>query len=60
MAYAHVPDQLRRKFGDKAEKYIFIGYSTVTKEYKLYNPNTGKVTVSRDVTFDEQSASEWS
>ena len=54
IAYAHVPDVLRKKLDDKAENYIFIGYSQVTKGYKLYNLVTKKVIVSKDVTFDEQ------
>ncbi|PRQ23286.1 putative RNA-directed DNA polymerase [Rosa chinensis] len=59
IAFAHVPDHIRKKLDDKADKCIFIGYSTVTKGYKLYNPKTKKVIVSRDVTFDEQSAWDW-
>ncbi|XP_071927597.1 uncharacterized protein [Coffea arabica] len=60
LAYAHVPDHLRKKLDDKAEKYIFIGYSHETKEYKLFNSNTRKVIVSRDVTFDEHGIWDWS
>jgi len=40
---------------DKAVKTIFIGYKH--GEYKLYNPMTKKVIVSRDVTFAEDE--EW-
>lgn len=54
LAYAHVPDALRKKLDDKAEKCVFIGYSSDTKGYKLYNPDIGKVIISRDVTFDKQ------
>lgn len=60
LVYAHVPDALRKKLDDKAEKYIFIGYSHETKGYKLFNPDTEKVIISRDVTFDEQSSWHWS
>ena len=60
IAYAHVPDQLRKKLDDKAEKCIFVGYSEETKAYKLYNPETQKVIISRDVTFDEDEAWDWS
>ncbi|RDX73401.1 hypothetical protein CR513_47001, partial [Mucuna pruriens] len=37
IAYAHVPDQLKKKLDDKGEGCIFIGYSTISKAYKLYN-----------------------
>ena len=56
MAYAHVPDLNRGKLDDKSEKCIFIGYSEVTKAYKLYNPSTRKVIISRDVLFREDKA----
>ena len=59
IAYAHVPDQLRKKLDDKGEKCIFIGYSTDSKAYKLYNPETKKVIISRDVTFDEKDMWNW-
>ncbi|XLT27854.1 hypothetical protein HN873_059146, partial [Arachis hypogaea] len=59
IAYAHVPDQLRKKLDNKGEKCIFIGYSTDSKAYKLYNPETKKVIISRDVTFDEKDMWDW-
>ncbi|XP_025674246.1 uncharacterized protein [Arachis hypogaea] len=59
IAYAHVPDQLRKKLDDKGEKCIFIGYSTDSKAYKLYNPVSKKVIISRDVTFDEKDIWDW-
>ena len=40
LAYAHVPDYLRKKLDDKAEKCIFIGYNHEIKGHKLSNPNT--------------------
>ena len=49
VAYAHVPDQLRKKLDHKGEKCIFVGYNDESKAYKLYNPSTKKVIISRDV-----------
>lgn len=49
VAYAHIPDQQRTKLEDKSKKYIFIGYDEKTKGYKLLDPTSKKVTVSRDV-----------
>ncbi|KAM0978069.1 hypothetical protein ACFX2C_014081 [Malus domestica] len=40
-----------------SEKFIFIGYDSYSKGYKLYNPNNGKTVISRDVMFDEEG--EW-
>lgn len=56
VAYAHIPDQLRRKLDSKGEKCIFIGYSEESKAYRLYIPSTKKVFISRDVQFIEEEA----
>ncbi|KAJ0919535.1 putative RNA-directed DNA polymerase [Helianthus annuus] len=32
---------------------IFVGYSENSKGYKLFNPLTNKITISKDVIFDE-------
>ena len=47
VAYAHVPDQLRKKLDNKGEKCIFIGYSDESKAYKLYNPSPKKLIISK-------------
>ena len=52
-AYSHIPDQLRTKLDDKAERMVFVGYGTRCKGYRLYNPNTDEVVTRRDVVFDE-------
>ncbi|KAG6413921.1 hypothetical protein SASPL_126636 [Salvia splendens] len=53
-AYAHVPDQTRSKLDDKSKPFIFIGYDSNTKGYKLYDPTSQKTMTSRDVEFDEE------
>ena len=55
IAYAHVPKQRRTKLDDHSAKFVLIGYNSRTKGYKLHDPCSGKVTVSRDVEFDEKS-----
>eukprot|EP00253_Pinus_taeda_P018759 PITA_18759 len=49
VAYANVPDQLKKKLDSKGEKCVFIGYCDESKAYKLYNPSTKKLIVSIDV-----------
>eukprot|EP00253_Pinus_taeda_P010971 PITA_10971 len=56
VAYAHVPDELRKELDNKGEKCIFVGYSDESKAYKLYNPSTKKVIINRDVQFIEEEA----
>nr|GEY21893.1 retrovirus-related Pol polyprotein from transposon TNT 1-94 [Tanacetum cinerariifolium] len=60
MAYVHVPSQRRLKLDDRSEKHVFVGYGKQSKGYKLYNPVTRKVVVSRDVEFDEEGSWDWS
>ena len=43
---------------NKGDKCIFLGVSDKSKAYKLYNPSTMKIVISRDVVFDEKST--WS
>ncbi|CAH9099164.1 unnamed protein product [Cuscuta epithymum] len=49
----------RTKLENKAEKCIFIGYSTQSKAYRLYNPLTKRIVISRNVIFDEDAAWSW-
>jgi transposase InsO family protein len=51
IAYAHIPSELRKKLDDRSEKCIFTGYSETSKAYRLYNPITKKLILSRDVQF---------
>jgi len=55
IAYVHVPDEKRSKLDPKAEKCIFIGYSSKQKGYRCFSPFTWKLQVSRDVVFDEMA-----
>ena len=48
--------QRQTKLDDKAIKCIFLGYSAESKGYRLYEPSTRRVIVSRDVIFDETSS----
>ncbi|TXG46384.1 hypothetical protein EZV62_028112 [Acer yangbiense] len=59
VAYAHIPDEKRKKLDDKGEKYVFLGVSEHSKAYKLFNPSTNKIVTSRDVIFDEENTWNW-
>eukprot|EP00253_Pinus_taeda_P003954 PITA_03954 len=56
VAYAHIPDQLRKKLDNKGEKCIFIRYNEESKAYRLYIPSTKKFFVIRNVQFIEEEA----
>ena len=52
--FAHIPKEERKKLDPKAMKFIFVGYCTAFKAYKMFNPLTHKVFASQDVIFHEQ------
>jgi hypothetical protein len=51
--YAHIPSEKRTKLDPSLEKGIFVGYSETSKDYKVYILGQRKITVSRDVRFEE-------
>lgn len=52
-AQLHIPKQLRKKWDEKTEECIFLGYSEDAKGYRLWQKNKEKITRGRDVTFLE-------
>lgn len=56
-AFVHVPKEHRSKLDSKSTPHIFLEYSSVSKAYRLWDPVAGKLTISRDVIFDERSTS---
>ena len=54
IAYAYVPDALRNKLDNKAVKFQFVGYSTQSKRYRLFDEKTSRVYTRRDVIFNEK------
>ena len=59
VAFAKIPEEKRTKLEDKSQKCILLGYPENSSGYKLYNPITNKVVMSRDVEFDEQQIWNW-
>ncbi|CAL9011654.1 unnamed protein product [Prunus brigantina] len=59
LCYAHVPKQQRHKLDLASKRCIFLGYGSCEKGYRLYNIETGKVIVSRDVIFSENVCWDW-
>jgi hypothetical protein len=58
VTYSFIPKELRKKMEPTAEKGIFVGYSEVSKAYRIYIPALKRVVVRRDVKFEEQKAFE--
>ena len=59
IAYAHVPDEKRKKLDDKGEKCVFLSVSEASKAYKLFNPLTKKIVTRRYVIFDKKNTWNW-
>lgn len=59
LSFVHVPKVKRDKLDKKATSSIFVGYSTVSKAYRVYHPQTGKMTITRDVHFCEDEQWDW-
>ena len=57
-AFAHIADQNRRKLDPKAEECILVGYSLESKAYRLWNPCTRKIVISRDVIVNESESND--
>jgi len=51
--FVHILAQQWKNLDGKSVKYIFIGYSKISKDYRCFDPLTNKIYVSRDVIFDE-------
>lgn len=58
--YVHVPKQKRRKLDIKFQKGIFIGYDENIKAYRVYFPDTKKISVHRDVILRKKETEDFS
>jgi len=52
-AFVHIPDAFRCKLDAKAVECIMVGYYSRAKAYRLWNPATRRIFISRDAIFDE-------
>jgi hypothetical protein len=59
ICFIHVPHIKRNKLDNKAMPGIFIGYSAISKAYKVYHPQTQKMAITRDVHFHEEEQWDW-
>jgi hypothetical protein len=53
--FAKVPDKLRRKLSEKAFRGVMVGYPTNAPGYRVYNPETRRITTSVHVVFREDT-----
>lgn len=58
LSYIHIPDEKRRKLGDKSEAMILVGYHP-TGAYRLYSPLTKKISINRGALINEKESWDW-
>jgi hypothetical protein len=49
--FAKLPDKLRRKFGGKAFRSVMVDYPPYAPGYRVYSPETHRITTSFRVVF---------
>ncbi|KAL0716414.1 hypothetical protein Bca4012_065736 [Brassica carinata] len=58
LAYLMVEAANLKKLDDKSQSLVHLGIDG-SKAYRLYNPTTRRIVVSRDVVFDEKIIWSW-
>ncbi|RDY01703.1 hypothetical protein CR513_14923, partial [Mucuna pruriens] len=58
LCFKHVPDKRRKKLNNKGQVMMFLGYDSYGA-YKLCNPTSKKVVMSKDVTVDKSKGWRW-
>ena len=59
IGHVHVSDKLRQKLDDKSFLCVLLGMSDESKAYRLYDPHSRKIVISRDVIFEENECWDW-
>ena len=57
--YVHIPEVTRKKIDDKSFRCVFLGVSQESKAFRMYDPVSKKIVVSRDVVFEEEEKWNW-
>jgi hypothetical protein len=59
VAYVRNSSPNMKKLDDRSQSMIFIGYERGTRGYRVYDPVSRWVRVTRDIMFDEQAQWDW-
>ena len=54
--FIHIPEDKRTKLDPFGKRGLFFGYCEVSKAFRIYIPGLHHIEISRDVTFDEETA----
>ena len=59
LAYAKIDSAMVKKLDDRSLVLVHLGTEPGSKAYRLYNPDTRRIVVNRDVVFDEEKSWNW-
>jgi len=59
IGHVHLPNASRKKLDNKSIKCVFMGISEESKAFRMYDPETQKIIISRDVIFEEMEKWDW-
>lgn len=59
VAHVHVPDSRRTKLDSKSFRCVLLGVSEESKAYRLYDPISKKIVISRDIVCAEDEKWNW-
>lgn len=59
LAHMKVPGLHTKKLDDRSKIVVHLGREPGTKGYRLYDPESNKIYVSRDVVFEEEKTWPW-
>jgi len=52
-AFSYIIFEKRKKLDKRVKKYIFVGYDSQHRGYRLYSPSYRAIFISKDVKFNE-------
>ena len=53
LSHVHVPAEKRTKLDDKSFSCVLLGVNERSKAYRLYDPISQRIIISKDVKFEE-------
>jgi hypothetical protein len=54
-AFIHVPKALRKKLDSKSHQRMFLGYSDESKAYRIWDKDSKRISITRNVLFHENT-----
>ena len=55
ISHVHIPNSKRTNLDDKSVRCVLLRVSEKSKAYRLYDPISQKIIISRDVKFEEEN-----